>query len=445
MKIKKEHFLLFLIIFLATFLRFYNIAYTEFKADQALNLYLGIDLIKNNFITDKILSSSVGLYNPPFFHYLLSLPLILSKNPIFASSFISLLNTLAILICYLLLKKISSFKTALLGTLFYAVNPWVILYSRHIWHQNALPFFVLIFIYGLVSLIKNKNGAYLILATAGLSFALQLHQSTLPLTLLLIFVIFWQKKNIKFIHLLLSLFGFLLIFTPYFIFEITHNYYNLKQYLKLSHLPWQFHSDALLIPWQLSTTLKFENYLGGKLPFVLTHPLPLLALDILYLALLATAFIWLILNFKKRQEFLIFILWFWLPVIFLLFNKTSVYRHYFIVLFPVQFIILALFISNFLKKKRGHKCLPVILSCCIFLLAAYQFLYSFSYLNLIKQKKCFTAEYGPTLKYQMEEVDKNLKAGESNFSKILQQSCQCSPYCYPHAIKYLIDYFKHSL
>ena len=185
MKIKKEHFLLFLIIFLTAFLRFYNIAYTEFKADQALNLYLGIDLIKNNFITDKILLSSVGLYNPPFFHYLLSLPLILSKNPIFVSSFISLLNTLAILICYLLLKKISSFKTALLGTLFYAVNPWVILYSRHIWHQNALPFFVLIFIYGLVNLIKNKNGAYLILATAGLSFALQLHQSTLPLTCLL--------------------------------------------------------------------------------------------------------------------------------------------------------------------------------------------------------------------------------------------------------------------
>ena len=217
--------LLILILLVALFLRFQSIWYIEFKADEAGHSFLTVDFVYKGIFPLVSDISSKGSHNPAMVLYLLSMPFSFSRNPVVASGFVAMLNVLAICLCFFFCREFFNQTTALIATAFFAVNPWVILYSRKIWPPGLLPFFVMCFFYSLYRLVTRKQDAYILLACVFLAICIQLHLSC-ACYLILVVVLTTAKARIRPLYYIMSAAAFLLLYTPYIVYEARNNFSN---------------------------------------------------------------------------------------------------------------------------------------------------------------------------------------------------------------------------
>ena len=219
--------LLLFIVFVAAFLRFYQIennppSLTWDEAAWGYNAYsLGIDGKDEfgRFLPYDYLES-FGDFKPPAYAYLSIVPVkIFGLNEFstrFASAFFGILT---VLITYFLVRRIfynSSYVNyyALLSAFILAVSPWHIMLSRAAFEANVATFFLVAGVTSFMYWIKKKN-AFLILAV--LSFVLSLYifnsaRVVAPLLSVLLVIGFWRilwrrKKDV----LVAGIIGFLLV------------------------------------------------------------------------------------------------------------------------------------------------------------------------------------------------------------------------------------------
>ena len=83
----------------------------------------------------------------------------------------AILGCVSLVILYLLLRKISNKKLAIIGLAFFAICPWHIMKSRWGLESNLFPDLILIFAYMLIKGIEDKNKIlyYLSFVVAGIS------------------------------------------------------------------------------------------------------------------------------------------------------------------------------------------------------------------------------------------------------------------------------------
>ena len=177
----KKHFnqfLLFLILFLAFFLRFYKLGQTPFGffCDEASIGYNSYSLIKHG--SDEwganwpMFFKAFGEYKGPVMIYS-SLPFVylLGLNE-FSVRLVSVLyGTAAILAVYLLSKQIFNSKIALLSSFFLAISPWHIHFSR-VSLEGLTPFvfFTTLATYFWLIFIKKHKFGYLSVFLFSLAF-----------------------------------------------------------------------------------------------------------------------------------------------------------------------------------------------------------------------------------------------------------------------------------
>ena len=101
---------IYLLFIVCIIIRLIHLDIIEFKFDE----YIAIKLAYNNLHDMALVGFDhlPGLYNPPFFIYLMTIPVIFSTNPIFVTLFVILLNIAAIFILYFFSLKIFNKKTA---------------------------------------------------------------------------------------------------------------------------------------------------------------------------------------------------------------------------------------------------------------------------------------------------------------------------------------------
>lgn len=114
----------------------------------------------------------------------------------------AILGCISLVVMYLLLKKISNKKMAIIGLAFFAICPWHIIKSRWGLESNLFPDLILIFTYLLVKGLEDKNKIlyYLSFVIAGISaYSYGTSYYFLPVFLipLLILLIRKQKITIK--------------------------------------------------------------------------------------------------------------------------------------------------------------------------------------------------------------------------------------------------------
>jgi 4-amino-4-deoxy-L-arabinose transferase-like glycosyltransferase len=201
----KKYWLLILIIVLAVFLRFYNLAsYPALNADEASNGYDAYSLIQTGMDQHgrvwPITFQSFNDYKPGLYIYII-LPFVKLMGLTAWSVRIpgALLGVLSVLILYFLVRKLfGNHKLAILSSLFLAISPWHLQFSRGGWEVNAATFFILLgILYFLKFLEKPK---YLTLSL--LFFALSLyayHAARIisPLLGIILVVIYRKKVFIK--------------------------------------------------------------------------------------------------------------------------------------------------------------------------------------------------------------------------------------------------------
>ncbi len=221
-----KKYLLIIIILIAGFLRLYKLgSYPAFNADEAALGYNAYSLIKTGMDEHgnkwPIHFQSFNDYKPGGYVYII-LPFIkifgLNEWSVRIPS--AILGIATVYVLYLLVKiLIEDRRVALMASMFLAISPWHIHFSRGGWEVNVATFFIITGVYLFLKFVQKKIWMNLLFSLLSFGVSLYLYHSArliAPLLGIGLLIIFWRDlnifKNIKKYFMYFSL--FLLFMSP---------------------------------------------------------------------------------------------------------------------------------------------------------------------------------------------------------------------------------------
>src|ERR1035437_1000752 len=228
---KKIYLVLFLIVLIAGFLRFFQLSVNPPSLNwddtaSGYNAYsLGIDAKDEfgRFLPHDYLES-FGDFKPPMYAYLDVIPVkVLGLNE-FSTRFPSaLFGTLAVLLTFFLVRRFfwksdKANSYALAASFFLAISPWHILLSRAAFEANIASFLIILGVWTFLAAVQEKKW-YLIISA--IAFALSFYtfntaRVVSPILVILLAVAFrkrlWQIKAVTVFAVIVGL----MIFLPTF-------------------------------------------------------------------------------------------------------------------------------------------------------------------------------------------------------------------------------------
>jgi asparagine N-glycosylation enzyme membrane subunit Stt3 len=170
-----------LMLLLAAFLRLWNLGSSAFTFDSAYLSNLAARFLSTGVPPAQGMVSSVGIVNPPLAVYLISLPVLLSRDPRVVTGFVAVANVIAVWECYLVGRRYWGHWQGTLAALLLVVSPWAVYYSRGVAAQELLlPGVILLFALILRWLVDHKSWA-VVGATFTLAALVQIHFAALAL------------------------------------------------------------------------------------------------------------------------------------------------------------------------------------------------------------------------------------------------------------------------
>lgn len=224
------YILLFLVSLLYLFLRLNQLeSRITFHIDQGIQLSEAYQMVQTHHLSligpmviSKIFEGR-GFFIGPFYTYILTIMGIISRwNPLTITILLIAFEFLSLLLfIFWLYKNYSSLGVILLFFLV-ATTPFLIEHSRFFWNPHFLLPLSLLLIYFL----ENKKYFF---AAIVLGFGFSFHYSAI----LWVFPIFIYlfKNHERLIKYLIFIPGFVLGNLPFFIFEVKHNFYNIRTML----------------------------------------------------------------------------------------------------------------------------------------------------------------------------------------------------------------------
>ena len=143
----------------------------------------------------------------------------------------AILGCVSLVLLYLLLRKISNKKLAIIGLAFFAICPWHIMKSRWGLESNLFPDLILIFAYMLIKGIEDNNKIlyYLSFVVAGISaYAYGTSYYFLPVFLIPLLIILIKQKKITIKQAILSIVIVGIVSLPVILYVVI-NTLNLEQ------------------------------------------------------------------------------------------------------------------------------------------------------------------------------------------------------------------------
>ncbi len=353
---KLEITLLLLIILLGVALRSVEVLNKNFLfgIDQGRD-YLAVEKIvregKLTLIGSEVGTGFAGLngvfHGPYYLYSLIPAFLMYHGDPYGGLVLMFFFGVISLLAFFYVSNKIFGFKTAIFATLLFSLSPPITSLSRFMWSPHPATLFIIIAFWFTYKMIGNPK-KYFFLATffAGIIYGFELAIS-IPLVIsqFLFAILILKIKNIRLY--LLGVFGVLIAFFPFFLFDLRHNFMQMRGIFGslFSSLTKQgsvdsanLFSDHLVNFWH-----NFRN------TFVLSGVFPLLLL-VLMLYILHEAKRGKIL--LPKAQFIGFLLI--MPVvsfIVFLFIKTAVWDFYLIQLHVVYILLFAYLTVNIRVPK----------------------------------------------------------------------------------------------
>lgn len=158
--------LLALAIVLAVFLRTYQADMSELKMDEAGWLTIGSALLDHGKIpqigsVDPNTLNTIGFHIPPLMGDVMAIPLLVSRDAVFATMFIALLNVVAVVLLFGLTREYFGTLEGSFAALFYATGTCAIIFSRKIWSNYLLAPVAILFFFCLFKLFVDGKKIYL--------------------------------------------------------------------------------------------------------------------------------------------------------------------------------------------------------------------------------------------------------------------------------------------
>lgn len=351
---------MFLIILaLALFLRMGWPTLAAFKRDEATVARRALAIAYEGDRPAAGVDTSTGTSNLPLTLYLTAIPLRLWQDPVATVLFIGLLNGLAVAACFALGQAYFGRAVGLVASFLFAVSPWAVVYGRKIWSQNlpliTLGFFAALF----ATFVRGKRWA-LVGAFVGLAALTGLHLGGLAfIPVLLISMLFFRKQVTRW-PLLVGSVLFTLAVCPYVIHDALHGWPSLRDFLQYVGGEAQFSWDALRYAFFLTGSEGIHGMAGGLYPEYLAGLPNLWWLNWLMMGLLAVALPYGLIQVvrgpeERRRSIFLLLIWFAVPIVMQGRPTAPVYPFYFILLYPVQFLLISILLVDLLSRFATPK------------------------------------------------------------------------------------------
>ncbi|MFP4394797.1 MAG: hypothetical protein ACLFTI_05985 [Anaerolineales bacterium] len=361
--------LLGLILALAFGLRMSQPTLTEFKLDEAGVVRRAQAIAYEGDRPASGAGASVGTAHLPLNLYLMALPLRLWNDPVAAILFTTLLNSLAVFACYIFGATYFGADVGLIAALLFAVNPWAVLYARKIWSQN-LPLVTLGFFGALAAALIQGRRRMLSAAFAALAALIGLHLGGIIFIPVLGLAILLYRDQVSIRALVLGAGIFALALAPYVLHDAQHDWQNLRGLRGYAGEGGAFSWDAVRYPFQLSGSAGIEGQVGAyheqfraALPNLWWGNTVIAAL-VIGGAMLAAGRALRGATSSERRSATLLLLWFGLPILFQLRPSAVTQPHYFLLLYPVQFLLIAMLLvagRDWLSRRFPKNSAPTLL------------------------------------------------------------------------------------
>lgn len=247
-------------------LRFVNLHMMEFKGDELDVLIRAWRNAHGVEFAMTSIPSSMGLMNPPFFVWMLSIPTMFTSDPVLVTAFVAAVNAAGLLLMYAFLSRAFSSDAALWTTALLATAPWAIIYSRKLWPQDVMIFFFVLLYFALFAMMKKYRPWHVYLLFFALAAVTQLHLVAwiMPAIFLVFFDIFRVPLRIR--DLFGGLMVFIILYLPYFLYQESLSFSNLLDFLRSRSD--SLDASAILehFEWSIAATsgLKFAKHIGDE-------------------------------------------------------------------------------------------------------------------------------------------------------------------------------------
>jgi 4-amino-4-deoxy-L-arabinose transferase-like glycosyltransferase len=383
----------YLIVLIAAGLRLYRIDFTEFDGDQANIFRMAYGALHHGMLVATANGASIRILNPPAVIYLLMIPAAISHNPLGAAIFQALLSVVAVLLTYLFTRRYYGRLAGTIAALTFAASARAVFYSRFIWNQNFIPFFLLLLLFALFSGVVERRKGWLFPAIFLIGLMIQLHATGAMLLVPLLVALLLAPGTLRWRDVAFGLLSLLVIYAPYLLWELTSHFSDLQILLNDSKLPTQIDTQALTYyQWSLSP---YATLMGNGEPFsntrsVLFHVYHrLFWLQPLLTGLLIAGAITALLRVVSPRQplaqeklsgpvllrswhalrlwwsglratpsrcgLLILLIWQIVPLLALFRHTLPIYPHYLIIFMPGQYIFIGMFIADAVKWCRSWK------------------------------------------------------------------------------------------
>jgi len=342
------------IVALALLLRMGWPTLAEFKWDEAAVVRRALAIAYEGDLPATGADSSRGMAHLPLTLYLLAVPLRLWRDPLALVLFTGLLNGLAVWACYGLGRAYFGRSVGLLAAFLFAVSPWAVVYGRKIWSQN-LPLVTLGFFAALLAAVARGKPWALVGAFVGLAALIGLHLGGLAFIPILAIAVLLYRKQVTRWPFLVGLALFLLALSPYVVHDALHGWSNLRDLTRYAGGAGRLTADALRYAFFLTGSAGIHGLAGGLYPEYLAGLPNLWGLNYLMMGLLVLALLYALVQVvrgpqERRRPLLLLLLWFAVPVALQSRPTAPVQPFYFILLYPVQFLLIAVLLVDLLGR-----------------------------------------------------------------------------------------------
>ncbi len=234
--IKKYRVYLFLIIIIiiSAFLRFNRLPdLYVFNLDEEYQAtYAWTQVLNPHPIWIGLVAAALEFYIGPYVVYLTAILLALSRgDPLITAYFAAFLGVITTAVIFLAGKRVFNLTVAVISSLLYATLPLFVFFDQKYWNPMFGPSVAVLLFLSLVLVKKNKWWWILFAGLAGLIF--ETHLPPFPLLLIGVWYFIKDKhfKDIKLIILCSA--AFLIFYWPLIIFDMNHNFSNLRVLSKL--------------------------------------------------------------------------------------------------------------------------------------------------------------------------------------------------------------------
>ncbi len=363
--------LICLVLVLGAWLRWADLNQMEFKGDEAVAVQLALPMIEGQEIPRVGLMSSVGIHNPPLFIWLVALCSWLSVNPVFVTgALVGTLSLLSIAGAWWFLRRRLGIIPTLGATALYATATWPVLYARKLWAQDVLPLFSLLLLQVLVLTWERKRTRWVAGIPVLLCILWQLHFSALGLILVSLGLLAARFRELHWRALGLGVLASILMMGPYLHFQIEKDYPDVKGFRNIakgkradgsareSAKQWTLDPVRLAGTAALATNVDYAmgpakaDYASWQSGFAKsfrtlcdTLAYLLLALGAALAPLLAFRRLWWRRQGRESEPasglVVVTSAWFLgFIAVFALLRLEHIYPHYFIILYPVPFVLM---------------------------------------------------------------------------------------------------------